>query len=200
MSFCKPVREIENIKTDWIPGKIREIFADYTLEEFVLCVRNGSINMFMYDDSFSEIEKGELIFLTDEVRDTLVANGFIRPEMIMTNTPELYFLLNYLIELGLISDYIIEKEMDNDYDEVFMPYYYSNEQYEEYTFCYERIEAVINVLSNFLDADELYEVALDIMYMSDHPCDNETLENAKQKLVDRGLELVPLLEQAFAMY
>ena len=80
-----------------------------------------------------------------------------------------------------------------------MPYYCSNDEYENYFFNYERIEAIINVLANFLDEDELYEVSLDIMYMGDGANDGEILEKAKKKLVEDADKLVPLLEQAFAM-
>ena len=62
MSFCKPVREIESIKYNWIPGRLRTMYADYTIEEFVLCVRNGFVNMFLYDDEYSEADKGDLLF------------------------------------------------------------------------------------------------------------------------------------------
>ena len=59
---------------------------------------------------------------------------------------------------------------------------------------------IANVLSNFLDEEELYEVTLDIMYMDEAYCETEILEDAKKRLVEKGDELVPLLEQVFAMY
>ena len=89
--------------------------------------------------------------------------------------------------------------MEEDYEEIFMPYYYSNDEYENYVFCYERTEAIINVLANFLDGEELYEVTLDIMYMDEAVCESEILEEAKKKLVEKGNKLMPLLEQVFAM-
>lgn len=199
MSFCKPVREIESIKYNWIPGRLRTMYANYTIEEFVLCVRNGFVNMFLYDDEYSEADKGDLLFLTEDVRDTLVMNGFIRPEMI-TDNPELYFLKDYLIKYDIVTNYILEKDLEDDYDELFMPYYYSNEQYENYVFRYERIEAILGILSNFLDKAEYHEVALDIMYMSDQASDDVILERAKKKLADSTMELVPLLAKVFAMF
>lgn len=202
MSFCKPVREIEFIKTEWIPYPLVKMYADYTLEEFVLEVRNGSINSFMYDDERTEEDKAALGFMVDEVRETLIVNGFIRPEMMTLGNPELYFLLEYVIRLGFINDYCSKQELefDGDLETVFMPYYFSNEDYEEYVFCYERIEAILKVLADFLDEDELYEVSLDIMSMSGVACDDQVLKRAKEKLVENVAELVPSLEKVFAMY
>lgn len=199
MSFCKPVSEIDAYKFQWIPAPLAKIYGHLDVEEFVLAVRNGSINTFMYNDKYSESEKIELASMVDDVKEMLIVNGFMRPEMMCLSNPELYFVIMYLIKLEMADKYYSKKELDWDYEEIFMPYYYSNDEYENYFFNYERIEAIINVLANFLDEDELYEVSLDIMYMGDGANDGEILEKAKKKLVEDADKLVPLLEQAFAM-
>ena len=81
MSFCKPANEINAFKFQWVPAPLAKIYGDYSVEEFVLAVRNGSVNAFMYDNSFSEVEKIELASMVDDVREMLIVNGFIRPEM-----------------------------------------------------------------------------------------------------------------------
>lgn len=200
MSFCKPASEINTFKFRWVPEPLAKIYGDYSVEEFVLAVRNGSINDFMYSDEHSDAEKLELASMVEDVKETLTVNGFMRPEMMSLNDPELYFVVMYLMKLEIADNYYLKKDMEEDFGETFMPYYYSNDEYENYVFCYERVEAIINVLSNFLDEEELYEVTLDIMYMDEAYCETETLENAKKRLVEKGDELIPLLEQVFAMY
>lgn len=200
MSFCKPAGEIHFIKFEWIPDPLAKIYANCDVEDFVLAVRNGSINSFMYNDEYSDADKMELASMADEVREFLIVNGFIRPEMMILSDPELYFTIMYILKLELADNYYSAKDSEDDYEEIFMPYYCSNDAYENYVFCYERIEAILDLLSNFLDDEELYEVILDIMYMGDAACDQEILDQAKEKLVEKGSELVPLLEQVFAMY
>lgn len=200
MSFCKPASEINVFKFQWVPTKLAKLYGDLSVEEFVLAVRNGSVNSFMYSDDYSEAEKIELASMVDDVRETLIVNGFIRPEMMSLSDPELYFVVMYLMKLEIAEKYYIDGRLDEDFEEIFMPYYYSNDEYENYVFCYERVEAIINVLANFLEGDELYEVTLDIMYMDDAICESEILEEGKKKLVEAADKLMPLLEQVFAMY
>lgn len=208
MSFCKPVGEIDFLKTDWIPSKLKNMFADYTLPEFVLCARNGTINEFMYNDDIPESEKLELSDMVAEVLEVLIVNGFIRLEMMAISNPELYFTMKYVVGLELVESFILEHEAKSgckdrdavDYEEALMPYFYFNEDYEKYVFNYERIEAVINLLSNYLDEEELYEVALDVMSIGNCVCDEEILEKARDKLKENSLDLIPKLVQAFEMY
>ena len=200
MSFCKPASEINNYRFQWIPAQLAKIYGDLSVEEFVLVVRNGSIDSLLYDDEYAEADKAALDFMIGDVREHLVVNGFIRPEMMGLNNPELYFVKTYLKDLKIAEKYYSTIVFEGDFEENFMPYFYSNDEYENYVFWYERIEAVINVLANFLDEDELYEVALDVMYMGDWVCDSGILEKAKKKLVIGAEKLVPLLEQAFAYY
>ena len=200
MSFCKPASEINVFKFRWVPEPLAKIYGDYSVEEFVLAVRNGSVNSFMYNDEYSDAEKLELASMVEDVKETLTVNGFMRSEMMSLNDPELYFVVMYLMKLEIADNYYLKKDMEEDFGEIFMPYYYTNDEYENYVFCYERVEAIINVLSNFLDEEELYEVTLDIMYMDEVYCEAEILEDAKKRLVEKGDELIPLLEQVFAMY
>lgn len=200
MSFCKPASEINTFKFRWVPEPLARIYGDLSVEEFVLAVRNGSVNSFMYNDGYSDAEKLELASMVEDVKEVLTVNGFMRPEMMSLNDPELYFVVMYLMKLEVADNYYLKKDMEEDFGEIFMPYYYSNDEYENYVFCYERVEAIINVLSNFLDEEELYEVTLDIMYMDEAYCETEILEDAKKRLVEKGDELIPLLEQVFAMY
>lgn len=200
MSFCKPASEINAFKFRWVPEPLARIYGDLSVEEFVLAVRNGSVNSFMYNDEYSDAEKLEYASMVEDVKEVLTVNGFIRPEMMSLNDPELYFVVMYLMKLDIADNYYSKKDIEEDFGEIFMPYYYSNDEYENYVFCYERVEAIINVLSNFLDEEELYEVTLDIMYMDEAYCETEILEDAKKRLVEQGDELIPLLEQVFAMY
>ena len=200
MSFCKPASEINAFTFQWVPAQLAKIYGDLSVEEFVLAIRNGSVNSFMYSDKYSEAEKIELASMVEDVREFLIVNGFIRPEMMSLSDPELYFVVMYLMKLEIAEKDYSDKNLDEDFEEIFMPYYYSNDEYENYVFCYERVEAIINILANFLDGEELYEVTLDIMYMDDAFCESEILEESKKKLVEAADKLMPLLEQAFAMY
>lgn len=200
MSYCKPANEINAYKFQWIPAPLVKIYGDLSVEEFVLAVRNGSVNSFIYDDSIPEADKIELASMTEDVKEMLTVNGFIRHEMANLSDPELYFVVMYLMKLKIAENYYSKKDMEEDFEEIFMPYFYSNDEYENYVFCYERVEAIINVLANFLDGEELYEVTLDIMYMDESVCETEILDEAKKKLIEKGDKLTPLLEQAFAMY
>ena len=198
MSHCRPVNEIDFLTYGWIPPGLIKMYQDLSLEEFVLIVRNGSIEAFVLDDEYSDEEKLALSDQVAEVRETLVINGFIRPEMMTLSTPELYFALQYIVNLSLADD--IELVMNEDeYEEIFFPYFMTNEDYENYDFNYERVESILNVLSNFLSEEELYEVVLDVMFMSDASCDKKVLEEAKKKLVSERKKLVPLLEQVYTM-
>ena len=76
MSFCRPASEIDYLKSDWIPRKLKDIMRDDCgVQEFVLLARNGAINKFMYDDDISESEKLELSDMVAEVLEILVVNG-----------------------------------------------------------------------------------------------------------------------------
>ena len=123
--------------------------------------------------------------------------------------PELYFTMKYIVDLDLIRTFILDHESENggckdldelDYEEAIMPYFFSNEDYERYVFNYERMEAVFNLLSNFLDEEELYEVALDVRSVGNCVCDEEIIGRACDKLKENSSRLVPKIVQAFAMY
>ena len=191
MSYCRPASEIDLIRYGWIPFDLVELNKDSSLEEFVLSVRNGSVESFMYDDEFSAEDKLKLSDQVAEVREFLGMNGFLRPEMMLISMPEIYFTLFYIAKLDLIDDELEEK---------FFPYFLSNEEYETYDFNYERVEAIIRVLSGFLTEEELGEVTLDMMFMDNINCDETILEKAKKKLMTKKDELVPLLEKAYAMF
>lgn len=190
MSHCRSVGEIDLIKSKWIPDKIVSMNQDLTLEEFVLNMRNGSIFAFLNEDTYSEAEKLELTDLVEEARETLVINGFIRSDILNLANPELYFTLNYLVKTGLADDH----------EEVFLPYFFSNESYEKYDFCYERMEGVIDTLSDYLNDEELYEVATDVMYMDSDYCDPDILERAKRIIVDQKDDILFDLELVFSMF
>lgn len=199
MSFCRPAKEIHIFESEWIPNPLSGFYGDHNVENMVLAIRNGSIKSFMYSDEYSEIEKLELTSVVEDVKDMLVANGFIRPEMLNYGNPEPYFVAMYLIKLDIAFNYYSEIGMEEDFEEIIMPYFFSNEAYERYEFSYERLEAIINVVSNFLEEEELYQVALDIRSMGMAVCKSDILEEAKKKMVEKGNELMPLLEQVFAM-
>jgi hypothetical protein len=208
MSYCKPVGEVDYLKTDWIPNKLKYMYADYTLPEFVLCVRNGTVNEFMYDDSIPDAEKLELSDMVSEVLEVLMVNGFIRLEMMTISNPELYFTMKYIVSLELIKSFVLAHETESgckdldevDYEEALMPYFFSNEDYEKYVFSYERVEATINLLSNYLDEEELYEVALDVMSVGNSNSDEEIIKRACDKMKENSLDLIPKLVQAFEHY
>lgn len=208
MSYCRSVNEIDSIKVDWIPRKLREIYGDYTLEEFVLAVRNGTIFTSIYDEEASEGEKMYISDMIAEVMEFLIVNGFIRYDMITLSTPEAYFIERYVVAQEMIEKCILGYESRGrviefkceDYLEVMMPYNYSNRDYETYQFSYEKIEAVIRILSNYLNETELYDVALDINSMGNCVRDEAIIEQAKEKMVEKSFELVPLFVQAFAIF
>lgn len=105
-------------------------------------------------------------------------------------TPEMYFVVNYIIELGLIDDY----------RSVCMPYFESNEDYESYVFCYERVERIFHILREILDGDELYEVIIDVNYLDQDVCTKNLLESAKRKIAEHKDEIRRDLEATFAMF
>lgn len=190
MSHCRSVGEIDLIKSKWIPDKIVSMNQDLTLEEFVLNMRNGSVFTFINEDTYSEAEKLELTDLVEEARETLIINGFIRSDIFNLANPELYFTLNYLVKTGLADNH----------EEVFLPYFFSNESYEKYDFCYERMEGVIDVLSDYLSDKELYEVATDVMYMDSDYCNSIILDLAKKAIVEQKDEILPDLEEIFSIF
>ena len=208
MSYCRPVGEIEQIKTDWIPGKLRNMYADYTLEEFILTIRNGDINSYLYDDSISEGEKMYMSDIVAEVLEFLIVNGFMRSEIMTLSTPEMYFVKEYIVSLEMIENYILGCESlyknvkfdYKDYLKVFMPYYYSNRCYERYEFHCEKVEAAIDVLSDYLDDGELYDVTLDVMSVGNNISDEVMITAAKKKMVAKSLEILPELVEVFATF
>ena len=216
MSYCRPVNEIGYLGPDWIPSKLKKYARDsYGELDFVLLVRNGGIDGFMYDDNIPENEKLELSDMSAEVLEMLTINGFIRPiirrMLFSADVPnsELYFIRKYIIEPKLIEEFALRHEslggyqdVDvEDYREALMPYFYSNKAYEKYDLCCDgRIEATINLLSNYLDEDELYDVMLDIRGAGDFICDKKIFKRVCGKLKDECLDFIPKLVQAFEMY
>ena len=216
MNYCRPANEIDYLRSDWIPSKLKKfVRGDCGMLDFVLLVRNGSINDFMYDDSIPENEKLELSDMSAEVQEVLTVNGFIRPiirrMLVSADVPnsELYFVKKYILEQELIEEFALKHESSSgyhdidieDYKEALMPYFYDNESYEKYNLCCEgRIEAIINLLSNYLDEDDLYEVIVDIRGAGDFICDKRVFEKVCGVLRDECLDFIPKLVQAFEMY
>lgn len=191
MDYCKPVKEVDDLKYEWIPKKIVKIFGDLTLEQLLLIVRNGEISYFFHNDDYTEGEKMELTELADDFTDIVAAEGFIRPEILYSATPELYF----------VNEYLIEKELINSENvDVFMPYCLSHEEYESYSFNFTRREAIVNLLSNFFDEDVLREFKKEFYTMTDEGRNKELLQKAKDIVYEERDKILPLLEQVFMMY
>lgn len=216
MSYCRPASEIDYLRTDWIPSKLKKFVRnDCGMLDFVLLVRNGNINNFMYDDSISENEKLVLSDMSAEVLEVLTVNGFTRSiirRMLFSSdipNPELYFVKKYILEPELIEEFALKheslsgyKDVDvEDYRKALMPYFYFNKAYEEYNPCNEdRIEAIINLMSNYFEDDDLYKVTLDIRGAGDFICNERTFEKVCGRLRDECLDFIPRLVQAFEAY
>lgn len=192
MSHCRPAGEIDLITYGWMPPELIEIYKDATLEDFILDMRNGGVNSYIYDDQYTEKEKLVLMDAVEEARNVLIANGFFRSSISTGVEPELRFVLWYMADLGLM------KEMEEDSIETFLPYFASNEDYEKYNFCLEKVDALIGVLADYLLDDELAEVALDIR--GSERVDTRLTESAKEKIVKHKDELIPELETVFMMF
>lgn len=182
MNFCRPASELEGQKI------FPDLFDKMSNEEVILSFRNGQVYSFLDDDDWTNEEKVNLLEIVDETRDMLIINGLIRPEINYGVTPEMRFVLEYVVKTDL-----------TDRLDIFMPYCFSNEDYERYVFCFERIEAVLKILEKELNAMEFYEVLSNIM-SDDAVCDEKTLNEAKRKMIKRKEKILPQLEKAFEIF
>lgn len=183
MSYCRKASEA------WcfIEQEMEEPTYDYDeeleamcTEALVLCARNNDV----YDVFKSEEAASSFV-------SVMIMLGFIRPEFLDGSAPELRFVWNYLAEQEILTE---------EDEEVFMPYYFSNEDYERYMFCFERVEGILKVLSQILDEDELYELRADMMFMGEYDCDEKKLASVKRKICEKKEVILPKLETVFAMY
>ena len=190
MSFCKPVDEIGVF---WFGDETYEILGDRDVEDLVLSVRNGDIYQMVAD--IDDTKEGgdnicQVMDAIEDIREAVTVAGLMRPEITYVLTPEMYFVVNYVIELGLIDDY----------RSVCMPYFESNEDYESYVFCYERVERIFHILRDILNGDELYKVIIDVSYLDQDVCEKNLLESAKRKIAEHKDEIRHDLEATFAMF
>ncbi len=190
MSFCRPASEITSFLAS---NEVYDCIKDMDPEELVLQVRNGEIYQMIADiddtlDNNDNICK--MMDIVEDIREGIIISGFIRPDITYVSSPEMYFTVHYIAELGLVDDYISKC----------MPYFETNEDYESYVFCYERVERIFQILNKILDDKELYEVILDVSYLDANVCETDILQDAKRKIVAHKDEISKDLEEAFAIF
>ena len=185
MSYCRPASEAE-----YFEGFLPTLFDGLTVDQAILNIRNGNAYNHTQDDYWTDEQRERITAVVDEAREILLINGFIRLEISYMVMPEMYFALKYIVELDLTDDYL----------ERFLPYLASNEDYERYMFCYERLEGSLEILEKILSAEEFYEVLTDVMYLGEMECNEKILNQAKLKIVDNKDRIIPKLETVFAKF
>lgn len=192
MSFCRKAKELKSIAELGLSEKSYALVRDMTPEELILMVRNSTITDFLndteddYDGPEEECDNAWRCYQRElwEIKDALIISGFIRFDLEETWIPEIYFVDQYVHPLRLI-------ELPA---EICKPYYFSNRVYEEYTFSYERLRRILDVLKNELSHKQYAAVKSDIMCFERYCDPSPTLRQAKIALVQCRNEIAPQIE------
>ncbi len=193
MNYCRSTRELKTLQDLGISREAYYNLQNVNLDTLILGIRNdlllSNLPDFINPDKrnlTAEMwyEKMDYYY---EVKEALIIEGFIRPDIEFFKNPEKYFAQNYAVPLGLADRRIC------------MPYFYSNEVYETYDFCYDRLRLILDILEDELTKEQFDAVKSDIMYMDYMFADvsEMDLKFAKMKLKEKRRSLKWRFETCF---
>ena len=157
--------------------------ANMDLEEIVLGVRSGNLFYSILKTSDGKkIEEEEWWMFLDRIndfKDYLNSQGYIRHDMDAIMMPERYFAETYAVPLGLVDKKVCQ------------PYFYSNDVYETYTFEWNRLRLIRNILYDELTDEQYTAIEKDIMNADRYIYDGnkEALAEARKYLKENRRRL-----------
>lgn len=179
MLYCKRNKFLKSLDEIDVDKRLVDLIGDVTADRLLLGIRNGNLmnSIISWATPIDEDEDDDNTWLyldmINDVKDTLKLQGYIRNDLDDVVMPERYFAENYAIPCGLVDR------------EICQPYYYSNEVYETYSFEYDRLRMIMNILEEELDDEQFNAVRCDVMY-ADEWCSEESksIANARRYLTD----------------
>lgn len=179
---CKKASNVNSVEELGLSQPAEALVRDFDPEELILSVRNHEIYKFLHinDDSGKT-------FLVDEIEGVLRHDGFIREDIAGVLSPEIRFASRYVCALDLMDGH----------NEKCMPFYDSNETYENYVFSLERLDRIIVLLERFLTEKNQFEAVKSDLFSS-YPLDGMTIRAAKSSLCRKKKQISKDLFRIFA--
>ena len=157
MDFCKRASELKSLSDLPFFTRLKDVVNFVDLDDIVLGIRSGNLFYNIPREALStgtKIDEDDWWIYLDmigEVKDYLRAEGFIRNDMDEIMMPERYVSEMYLIPCGLVDKQVCQ------------PYFYSNREYETYSFEYSRLRLIMNILEDELSDKQIEVVKRDVM-------------------------------------
>ena len=179
MLYCKSSKFLKSLDEIDVDKRLVDLIGGVTADRLLLGIRNGNLMNSIIswaipiDEDVDEDNTWLYLDMINDVKDTLKLQGYIRNDFDDVVMPERYFVENYAIPCGLVDR------------EICQPYYYSNKVYETYSFEYDRLRMIMNILEEELDNEQFNAVRCDVMY-ADEWCSEESksIANARRYLTD----------------
>lgn len=179
MLYCKSSKFLKSLDEIDVDKRLVDLVGGVTADRLLLGIRNGNLMNSIIswaipiDEDVDEDNTWLYLDMINDVKDTLKLQGYIRNDFDDVVMPERYFVENYAIPCGLVDR------------EICQPYYYSNKVYETYSFEYDRLRIIMNILEEELDDEQFNAVRCDVMY-ADEWCSEESksIANARRYLTD----------------
>ena len=179
MLYCKSSKFLRSLDEIDVDKRLVDLIGGVTADRLLLGIRNGNLMNSIIswaipiDEDVDEDNTWLYLDMINDVKDTLKLQGYIRNDFDDVVMPERYFVENYAIPCGLVDR------------EICQPYYYSNKVYETYSFEYDRLRMIMNILEEELDDEQFNAVRCDVMY-ADEWCSEESksIANARRYLTD----------------
>ena len=179
MLYCKSSKFLKSLDEIDVDKRLVDLIGGVTADRLLLGIRNGNLMSSIIswaipiDEDVDEDNTWLYLDMINDVKDTLKLQGYIRNDFDDVVMPERYFVENYAIPCGLVDR------------EICQPYYYSNKVYETYSFEYDRLRIIMNILEEELDDEQFNAVRCDVMY-ADEWCSEESksIANARRYLTD----------------
>ena len=163
---CKKAKNVKSLEELGLSQPAKNLVRGIDPEELILSVRNHEIYKFLQIDN--DLQKK---FLVDEIEAILRHDGFIREDISGSLSPEIHFSSRYVCALHLMEGH----------EEKCVPFYDSNEAYENYVFSLERLDKILAFLERFLTEKNQFEAVKSDLYSS-YPLDGMTIRAAKSSL------------------
>ncbi len=179
MLYCKSSKFLKSLDEIDVDKRLVDLIGGVTADRLLLGIRNGNLMNSIIswatpiDEGVDEDNTWLYLDMINDVKDTLKLQGYIRNDLDDVVMPERYFAENYAIPCGLVDR------------EICQPYYYSNKVYETYSFEYDRLRIIMNILEEELDDEQFNAVRCDVMY-ADEWCSEESkiIADARRYLTD----------------
>lgn len=178
MLYCKSSKFLRSLDEIDVDKRLVDLIGGVTADRLLLGIRNGNLMSSIIswaipiDEDVNEDNTWLYLDMINDVKDTLKLQGYIRNDFDDVVMPERYFVENYAIPCGLVDR------------EICQPYYYSNKVYETYSFEYDRLRIIMNILEEELDDEQFNAVRCDVMYAEWCSEEPKIIADARRFLTD----------------